>query len=323
MGNEPMKAIAAAALAGIATASTPSLDADLFGTAAPPLSTPAENGPMAEVGSNWYLRGDVGLGLDPATSFSMAPYATPAQGAGVLPFDSSVGSADRRTDYSADIGVGYRFNNFLRGEATYEYRVGPSGGNANTVICPQSLKAVGTSGYYYGTLGNTENLCNSNLGLRQSNSSALASAYLDLGTYWGVTPYVGAGGGLNMNITSGSVAYTTGGTSYSADLVPTPTTPPTQQTWVNAGGTPLSPQPNVPFTNQVWDRSIHSTKYTMAWALMAGVGIRMSPSATLDIGYRYLNAGVINTPITTQAGSNVKQLNSSQEIRIGVRYMAD
>jgi opacity protein-like surface antigen len=61
----------------------------------------------------------------------------------------------------------------------------------------------------------------------------------------------------------------------------------------------------------------------MAWALMAGVGIRMSPSATLDIGYRYLNAGVINTPITTQAGSNVKQLNSSQEIRIGVRYMAD
>ena len=61
----------------------------------------------------------------------------------------------------------------------------------------------------------------------------------------------------------------------------------------------------------------------MAWALMAGVGIKISPSATLDIGYRYLNAGVVNTPITPQIGSSVKQLNSSQEIRIGIRYMAD
>jgi opacity protein-like surface antigen len=56
---------------------------------------------------------------------------------------------------------------------------------------------------------------------------------------------------------------------------------------------------------------------------MAGVGIQISPSATLDIGYRYLNAGVTTTPITSQVGSMVRQSNTSQEIRVGIRCMAD
>jgi opacity protein-like surface antigen len=315
-----MKAIVAAALAGVALAATPSLAADLFGAAPPPMSFPGDAGPMAEVGLNWYLRGDIGVGLDPATTFSMAPVSTPAQGAGVLPFDGSVGSARQRQDFSGDIGVGYRFNNYLRGEATYEYRVGPAGHNLNTVICPQTATIYPTqTGYEYQT-GET---CNGSLSLQQRNSTVLASAYLDLGNYWGVTPYVGAGAGLNANTTSGTVAYTetVGGASYVGNLVTTGVAP---QVWVNpTTGVPLSPQPNVPFTNQVWDRAIHSTKYAPAWALMAGVGIKISPSATLDIGYRYLNAGVVNMPITPQIGSNAKQLNSSQEIRIGIRYMAD
>jgi len=320
MGSESMKTICAAALAGIALATTPSLAADLFGTAPPPMSFPTANNPMAEVGSNWYLRGDVGLNFDPAASFSMAPVSTPAQGVGVLPFDSSVGSSREREDFSGDLGVGYRFNNYLRGEATYEYRVGPAGHNLNTVICPQTATMYPTkTGYEY----NTAETCNGGLSLQQHNSTALASAYLDLGNYWGVTPYVGGGAGLNANTTSGSVAYTetVGGASYVGNLTTTGAAP---QVWVNpTTGVPLTTQPNVPFTNQVWDRSIRSTKYTMAWALMAGVGIQISPSATLDIGYRYLNAGVTSTSITPQIGSSVKQLNSSQEVRIGIRYMAD
>jgi opacity protein-like surface antigen len=318
-----MKAIAAAALAGIAMASTPSLAADLFGTAAPPMSFPAQESPTAEVGSNWYLRGDLGVSIDTATTFSLSPMSTPTPGIGVLPFASSVGSTSDRADFSGDIGVGFRFNNYLRGEATYEYRFGPSGSNDNTVICPQSLTPYPTNtGYEY----ITSQTCNGNIGLQQHNQTALASAYLDLGTYWGVTPYVGAGGGLNANTTSGSVAYTTnpGGASYSANLVPTTTIPLTPAVWVNpTTGAALSPQPKVGFTQQSWNRSFSSTKYTPAWALMAGVGIPLSPSATLDIGYRYLNAGVTTTLINSQTGSTVKQSNSSQEVRIGIRYIAD
>jgi hypothetical protein len=61
MGMESMKKIAAVALASLAIASTPTQAADLFGTAPPPLGEPASN-PEVEIGSNWYIRGDLGYG---------------------------------------------------------------------------------------------------------------------------------------------------------------------------------------------------------------------------------------------------------------------
>jgi opacity protein-like surface antigen len=82
-------------------------------------------------------------------------------------------------------------------------------------------------------------------------------------------------------------------------------------------------QPNISFTNQNWNRSISVTHYTMAWALMAGLGFQISPSATLDVGYRYLNAGTSTLLVTPQTGASVKLPNVSQDIRIGIRYMAD
>jgi len=313
-----MKAIAAAALVGIAMASTPSLAADLFGTA-PPMTYPDQESPQAEVGSNWYLRGDIGGSLDPSASFSMAGVSTPAAGLGVLPFASSVGSSNDHIDFSADVGVGYRFNNWVRGEVTYEYREGPGGGNSNTVICPYALTAVGVSGYLY----NTANTCDGNIDLKQHNNTTLANVYVDLGNYWGFTPYVGAGAGLNANVTSGSVAYTetVGGAPYAGNLGTGGGTNP--QVWVNSGGTAISPQPNIPFAQQNWNRSIYNVKYTPAWALMGGVGIQLTPSATLDIGYRYLNAGDTTTLINPQTGSSVKQSNTSQEVHIGIRYMVN
>jgi len=272
-----MKTSIAAALAGLAMASTPTLGADLFGSAPPPMTFPVSQSPITEVGSNWYLRGDIGLSVDQAPSFSMAAASMPPPGPGILPFSSTLGSSNWREDVSADIGVGYRLNNWVRFEGTYEYRTGPAGYNANSVICPTTLAPTAT--------------CTGNLYLRQNNSTALASAYVDLGNYWGFTPYVGAGAGINTSMINGSVAYT-----------------------VNATGDPYGGG---------WNRSIQSTTYSPAWALMAGVGIQISPSATLDVGYRYLNAGTSTVPITPQIGSSVKQPNVSQDFRIGIRYMAD
>jgi opacity protein-like surface antigen len=318
-----MKTSVAAALVGLALAPTPTLGADLFGTAPPPVSFPASQSPMTEVGSNWYLRGDVGLDIDQAASFSMAAIST--TGTGFPPYSTSLGSANWHDDYSIDIGGGYRFNNWLRFEATYEYRAAAGGHNTNSVLCPTSLTAVGTSGYLYDTSGTSTPVCTGALDLRRRDSTGLAAAYLDLGNYWGVTPYVGGGLGLNADNVSGNVGYTVNstGAAYSANLTaPTGTGTPTQQ-WVNSGGTPISPQPNIGFTNQNWNRSINSTHYSMAWALMAGVGIQISPSATLDLGYRYLNAGSSTLSITPQTGAVVKMRNVSQDIRIGIRYMAD
>jgi opacity protein-like surface antigen len=241
------------------------------------MTFPVSQSPITEVGSNWYLRGDIGLSVDQAPSFSMAAASMPPAGPGILPFSSTLGSSSWRDDVSADIDLGYRLNNWLRFEGAYEYRTGPAGHNINSVICPTTAAPTNT--------------CTSDLYLRQRNSTALASAYVDLGNYWGFTPYLGAGAGLNANMIDGSVAYTD-----------------------NLTGAPYIGG---------WSRSVQSNKYSLAWALMAGLGIQISPSATLDVGYRYLNAGTSTVPITPQIGSSVKQPNVSQDFRIGIRYMAD
>ena len=151
---------------------------------------------------------------------------------------------------------------------------------------------------------------------------ALASAYVDLGTYWGVTPYLGAGGGLNVNTLSGTLNYfqTSNGAVYAADLTPSGTYP---QIWVDQNGNPITPKPNIAFSPQNWNRTISSTKYSAAWALMAGVGIQITPSATLDIGYRYLNTGTNNVLLNPYTGIVLKQTNSSQQVLVGIRYMID
>ena len=49
----------------------------------------------------------------------------------------------------------------------------------------------------------------------------------------------------------------------------------------------------------------------------------MSPSATLDIGYRYLNTGHDDRRSPARRPRTLKNSNVSQDIRIGIRYMAD
>ena len=135
---------------------------------------------------------------------------------------------------------------------------------------------------------------------------------------YGFTPYVGGGLGLNMNVLSASANFneTANGMPYAADLTSTGF----PQVWVNSQGQALSPQPNIAFAPQFWNRSIHSTTYTMAWALAAGIGFKLNPSTTLDIGYRYLNTGTVNTLINPQTGLTIHQNNVSQQVLVGVRY---
>ena len=318
-----MKAIAAA-LAGIALASTPSLAADLFGTAPPVVSYPAENGPMVEVGSNWYIRGDIGAGLDSAPTVTFSTLSIPPQGDASTPLSPNFGARQFSRNFLVDVGVGYRFNNFFRADATYEYRYGPGDSSTTTVICPYGAYGLTNQAgtIEYGYLYNASNTCDGDLTLNQHNNMFLANGYIDVGTFWGITPYVGAGAGLNIATTSGSLAFfeTANGQPYAANLSPTGTYP---QLWVDQYGNVINPQPKIAFTTQNWNRTIQSTKYSIAVALMAGFGFQLTPSATLDIGYRYLNTGMTTLNLTGPTAPSLKSSNVSQEIRIGIRYMAD
>jgi opacity protein-like surface antigen len=305
-----------------AIVAAPASAADLLGTAAP-LTLPATQGPLAyDSGSNWYVRGDLGISFDVAPTVSLATISAPPPGFAGSPLPVYSGQNIHATDFSGGVGAGYRFNNYLRFDGTWDYRTGPGGSSNTTVVCPYALTGLSSQfppiqqlGYLY----NTTNTCIGSANINQHNNTFLGNAYVDLGTYYGFTPYVGGGLGFNINTMSGSLAFneTANGQPYAADLTPTGTYP---QLWINQFGNLINPQPNIAFAPQNWNRSFSSTTYSFAWALSAGLGCQLTPSATLDVGYRYLNSGAINNLINPQTGMTVKQNNRSQQIRVGLRY---
>ena len=300
----------------------PASAADLLGTS-PPLTLPATQGPLAyEVGSNWYVRGDLGISFDVAPTVSLAAISAPPPGFAGSPLPVYSGQNIHATDFSGGVGAGYRFNNYLRFDGTWDYRTGPGGSKSTSVVCPYALTGLTSQappnpllGYLY----NPTNTCIGSANINQHNNTFLANAYVDLGTYYGFTPYVGGGAGFNINTMSGSLNFneTANGQPYAADLTPTGTYP---QLWITQFGNVINPQPNIAFAPQNWNRSFSSTTYSFAWALSAGLGYQLTPSATLDVGYRYLNSGAITNLINPQTGMTVKQNNWSQQIRVGLRY---
>jgi opacity protein-like surface antigen len=318
-----MKVLLSLACAGLTAAAGPAFGADLFGTA-PPSTYPAIQDPATfEVGSNWYVRGDLGISFDNAPTLSLSNISIPPPGYFGAPLPAYAGTNMNSRDFTGGVGFGYRVNNYLRFDATWDYRNGPGGSSETTVVCPYALSGLTTQGanpFEIGYLYNTSNTCDGAANIRQYNNTFLANGYVDLGTYAGFTPYVGGGLGFNMNVMSGSLNYyeTANGQAYAADLTPTGTFP---QIWVNQYGAAITPQPNIAFAPQNWSRSINATTYAMAFALTAGFGFQLTPSATLDIGYRYLNSGSVNKLISPETGMTVRQGNTSQQLLVGIRYV--
>ena len=310
------------ACAGLAALTAPASAADLLGTA-PPISMPGSQSPtMFELGANWYVRGDLGVAFDRAPTVSLLPFAVPPfSDPGLL--IASFGGTSSVTNFTGGLGAGYRINDYLRLDATWDYHNGPSRNRSGSVICPYGLAGVvnpttlAPAGYLY----DTSQTCDGFLNSKQHDNTFLGNAYFDLGTYSGFTPYVGGGVGLNINSLTQNlnVFETANGLPYAANLTPAGTTFPAL--WVNPLGQAIVPQPPIAFGLQNWNRSYSATTYHLAWALSAGVGYRLTPSATLDVGYRYLNAGSTSTLLNPQTGLTVRQNNTSQEVRVGIRYM--
>ncbi len=113
-----------------------------------------------------------------------------------------------------------------------------------------------------------------------TSQTYLLNGYLDLGTWWGVTPYVGAGAGLANIQASSNVdfrymngqAYGTSGHNENCSIgVSTTTGLPICQYYGYPGG-----------------RLAHD-QINFAWALMTGVAFDIAPHVKLDIGYQYKN----------------------------------
>lgn len=119
-----------------------------------------------EIGSGWYLRGDVSYNINrPFRSSIFGP-------------SPNYSFSESTVPVSATIGAGYRFSDFLRAEA-----------NIGFLSSHTATLTYQTTNPNAGTINNTASAEN-NLW------SGIVSMYGDLGTFAGFTPYVGGGIGL-------------------------------------------------------------------------------------------------------------------------------
>ncbi len=117
------------------------------------------------------------------------------------------------------------------------------------------------------------------------STTLMFNGYKDLGSFGGLTPYVGAGVG---------VAYNKMDETYFTD-------------------NPL-----------LLNRIEGNSRVSLAWSLMAGVGYQVSDRAILDVGYRYMDygkaiSGRIDNTNSINPAVRISDI-SAHEVKIGLRY---
>ncbi len=252
--GRPIRSIFAGAI--VAGFSTAAFAADL-----PPVPVLA---PVPVViGTGWYLRGDIGFSNQSVDQLD-----------NVL-FTPDVTVLDKGFDGAPffGVGVGYRFNSYLRVDVTGEYRSRANFHGLDRYVDPTLPTGFGTNDYSGS----------------KSEIVGLANFYLDLGTYGGVTPFVGAGIGFANNTINSfrDVNIATGGLAFGRE----------------------------------------ASKTNFAYALYAGAAYDVTPGFTMEFAYRYLNLGDGQSgDLETFSGVNaivnpmlLRDL-TSHDIRMGFRW---
>ena len=276
-----------------------------------------------EMGTGWYFR------MDSAVSNSLLPILSPT---GIM----TTGTELKGT-YGFGLGAGFKFNNLLRVDGTFEASSLQKSSISSTklsdgvtnIICPNTLftlldttvnPTTGAAtnlplGYVWSQQTGT---CTETRTATTRNMFAMTNAFVDLGTWWKITPYVGAGVGMARISTIGNDNFYSNdnGKQFQPTWTPGVSTP---NIWLTNTGAVLNPQPTIPNTtipvstiiSPNWNKRFTTVQYNLAVSGMAGVAFDLTPNAKLDLGYRYLNY------------SDSKVRRYSQDVRIGFRYMVD
>lgn len=149
--------IALAALAPLAAASAADYEPPMV------IDTPEEFVPV-EVGSGWYLRGDVGYKIN-------TPYRNVDFGTNPLFIQE-----EDMLPVSGSIGFGYKFTDYFRMEANL--------GLLNTDSSTLNYQTFDGGGALVSSVA---------VGADNETWTGMVNAYADLGTFVGFTPYVGGG----------------------------------------------------------------------------------------------------------------------------------
>lgn len=248
------------------------------------LPPPPPPPPPAVEFSGWYLRGDVGMTNqrhDRIDNVLMRP-----------PYSSRVEFLDKGgfdSGWLYGLGAGYQINPWFRVDVTGEYR-------GKTPFYALDRYDANGDGVWDGA---------NNYSMRKSEWVFLANAYVDLGTWWCVTPFVGLGVGMARIDLDG---FRDIGTAAVINI------------------------PDPGFTTQVENPNgvayaAATSKWNFAWAAHAGLAYKVTPGFSVELAYRYLHLGDAQTgDLIAYGGAN--RVNNptdvfgiySHDVKLGVRW---
>jgi opacity protein-like surface antigen len=221
--------------------------------AAQPL-TPVNEQPV-EWGTGWYLRGQVGAADNSLSTI-----------------DGVVLSRNFPSNWTAGLGGGYQYNTWFRTDVTVDYQFLYDRNGVQNVFMPCFAGAGLTA-------------CSPLVSNKAESLAILGNAYLDLGNWWGITPYVGVGAGVDVLRQRAQVG------------------------WIPAG---------IPYT---WGPSYSGYYLRFAYAGMVGLTYDLTSHIKIDLGYRWINLGKIEG-FDLYNNRFSRNLYSNQ-VRIGLHYVID
>ena len=210
--------------------------------------------------AGWYLRGDIGITNQRVDKLENK----------LLPNNARHVNSEFDSAGLFGVGVGITMNNWLRFDVTGEYR-------SNADYNGLDVIRVGGSTF------------TDEYSAKKSEWLFLANAYLDLGTWWCITPFVGAGVGFSRVDISSFVDVNT-------------------------------PNAGVAFADS-------SPQWNFAWALHAGLSYQATNNLAIEFAYRYthLGDGITGDTVPYTGGNQFNNPTTfkditSHDIKLGMRW---
>ena len=233
---------------------------------------------VEEFSGGWYLRGDIGVGAQNFKDFDHHQ----TNSAFVWPASWRIDQRDIGDAAFIGGGIGFQWNSWLRFDATAEYR------------SKAKLKVIGSYTEFC-----PNGRCFDVYDANHSAAVLMANAYIDLGTWMCLTPFVGVGAGYARHAFTGF----------------------TDVGFISDGTTGFGHAANNDFA-----------EWKFAWALHAGLAYNVTNNFKMELAYRYLNFGNVNTSIIDCANQGcsvgggprafytLREMDS-HDLKFGMRWM--
>ncbi|RVA26929.1 porin family protein [Mesorhizobium sp. M7A.F.Ca.US.001.01.1.1] len=243
-----------------------------------------------EVGSGWYLRGDVGYAF--SHPFDHQEIATGSTSS--FDSDSSL--------FTGSIGMGYHINDYLRVELNGGILPTNKFGDHQLVLngCKGHTNViVGVDPVVIQPVDDVQD-CDSVDSGSNKGYSLMANGYVDLGTYVGLTPYIGGGLGLAYN------KYTRAKGALNCKEIASNSD--------GAGGFTCDDPAG-------YDGSVDSkAKFNLAYSIGAGLSYQVAKNISIDLGYEYFSVPEGEYVAYDDGAFNIHKGIDYQTVKLGLRY---